>query len=203
MSTWMILRSSTPCSECGSGNGQSPRLLRFYQEPAWGRCPGNVIRQGNEECVNLGNHSTPTVGLHSSPQDGIACYTEMSSYEQGERTLAVPVMAHADATMLVTMDRNFYSYAFWQQGLATGARLLFRLSSVLNLPREEVLADRSYLSTVYASAQDRKKGRDGVRVRVIKYTLEGIPDAEPRYRLVTNWMDPTEAAAQTGGRAGR
>ncbi|MBU2858042.1 hypothetical protein HF289_14635 [Acidithiobacillus ferrooxidans] len=112
-------------------------------------------------------------------------------------------MAHADATMLVTMDRNFYSYAFWQQGLATGARLLFRLSSVLNLPREEVLADRSYLSTVYASAQDRKKGRDGVRVRVIKYTLEGIPDAEPRYRLVTNWMDPTEAAAQTGGRAGR
>ncbi|MHB0873020.1 MAG: hypothetical protein ACYCQH_09325 [Acidithiobacillus ferrooxidans] len=35
-------------------------------------------------------------------------------YEQGERTLAVPVMAHADATMLVTTDRNFYSYAFWQ-----------------------------------------------------------------------------------------
>ena len=47
MSTWMILRSSAPCSECGSGNGQSPRLLRFYQEPAWERCPGNVIRQSN------------------------------------------------------------------------------------------------------------------------------------------------------------
>ncbi|RBM02095.1 hypothetical protein C3R74_03825 [Acidithiobacillus ferridurans] len=35
-------------------------------------------------------------------------------------------------------------------------------------------------------------------MRVIEYTLDGIPDAEPRYRLVTNWMNPTEAAAQTG-----
>ncbi len=30
----------------------------------------------------------------------------------------------------------------------------------------------------------------------LKYkSLEGIPDAEPRYRLVTNWMDPAEAPA--------
>ena len=35
MSTWMILRSSAPCSEFGSGNGQPPGLLRFYQEAAW------------------------------------------------------------------------------------------------------------------------------------------------------------------------
>ncbi|MEY2335941.1 hypothetical protein AB4094_15520 [Acidithiobacillus ferrianus] len=32
-------------------------------------------------------------------------------------------------------------------------------------------------------------------MRVIEYILEGIPDAEPRYRLVTNWMDPAEAPA--------
>jgi len=31
----MILRSLAPCSECGSGNGQPPGLLRFYQEAAW------------------------------------------------------------------------------------------------------------------------------------------------------------------------
>ncbi|MHB1494272.1 MAG: IS4 family transposase [Acidithiobacillus sp.] len=123
------------------------------------------------------------------------CYAEMGSYEQSERTLAGPVMAHADATMLITADRNFYSYAFWQQSLATGARLLFRLSSVLKLPREKILADGSYLSTIYSSTQDRKKGRGGIRVRIIEYTLDGIPDAEPRYRLITNWMDPTEAPA--------
>jgi hypothetical protein len=118
------------------------------------------------------------------------CYAEMGSYEQSERTLAGPVMAHADATMLITADRNFYSYAFWQQSLATGARLLFRLSSVLKLPREKILADGSYLSTIYSSTQDRKKGRGGIRVRIIEYTLDVIPDAEPRYRLITNWMDP-------------
>ncbi|MBU2847652.1 hypothetical protein HF925_03445 [Acidithiobacillus ferriphilus] len=61
----------------------------------------------------------------------VAYEAEMGSYEQSELTLAGSVMAHADATMLITADRNFYSYAFWQQSLATGARLLFRLSSVL------------------------------------------------------------------------
>lgn len=125
----------------------------------------------------------------------VAYEAEMGSYEQSELTLAGSVMAHADATMLITADRNFYSYAFWQQSLATGARLLFRLSSVLKLPREKILADGSYLSTIYSSTQDRKKGRGGIRVRIIEYTLDGIPDAEPSYRLTTNWMDPTEAPA--------
>jgi hypothetical protein len=118
------------------------------------------------------------------------CYAAPVPYEQSERELARSVIAHADATMLVTADRGFYSYDFWKQANATGAKLLFRLSRTLILPREEILPDCSYLSTV-----DRKLQRHGIRVRVIDYALRGIPDAEPSYRLVTNWLDPTESHA--------
>ncbi len=123
------------------------------------------------------------------------CYAEPGPYAQSERDLAISVIAHADASMLVTADRGFYSHDFWKQANATGARLLFRLSGTLKLPREENLPDGSYLSTVYPSNGDRKKQRHGIRVRVIEYALKGIPDAEPRYRLLTNWLDPAEAPA--------
>ena len=74
------------------------------------------------------------------------CYAEPGPYERGERELALSVMAHADSSMLVTADRGFYSYAFWKHSLDTGARLLFRPSSVVQLPREEVLPDGGLIS---------------------------------------------------------
>jgi len=36
---------------------------------------------------------------------------------------------------------------------------------------------------------------DGVWVRVIEYTLEDMPGAEPLYRLVTTILDPEQAPA--------
>ena len=32
-------------------------------------------------------------------------------------------------------------------------------------------------------------------MRVIEYTLKGIPDAESSYRLITSWLDPAAAPA--------
>lgn len=91
--------------------------------------------------------------------------------------------------MLVTADRNFYSYAFWQRALATGAKLLFRVKRNLRLPREKELTDGSYLTTLYACDQDRRRKTNGTVVCVIEYVLDGIPDPEPSYRLITNWFD--------------
>ena len=125
----------------------------------------------------------------------ILCYATPGRHEQSERELARPVIAHADASMLVTAGRGFYSYDFWKEANATGARLLFRLSRTPILPREEILPDGSCLSTVYPSTVDRKQQRHGIRVRVIDYALRGIPDAESSYRLITNWLDPMESPA--------
>lgn len=121
------------------------------------------------------------------------CYANPGPYATGEVTLAEPVIDQADASMLVTADRNFYSYAFWQRAIASGAQLLFRVKRNVRLPREKELADGSYLTTLYACDRDRRRQTNGTVVRVIEYVLDGIPDPEPSYRLITNWLDVNAA----------
>lgn len=123
------------------------------------------------------------------------CYANPGPYATGELSLAEQVMDQADASMLVTADRNFYSHAFWQRAGKTGAKLLFRVKRNLRLPREKGLTDGSYLTTLYASDKDRRRRANGTVVRVIEYALDGIPDPEPSYRLITNWFDIEAAPA--------
>lgn len=123
------------------------------------------------------------------------CHANPGPCAVGELTLAGPVIDQADATMLVTADRNFFNYPFWHRAHATGARLLFRARANQRLPRETELADGSYLTTLYASEKDRRRQKDGTVVRVIEYALDGIPNPEPSYRLVTNWLDIEAAPA--------
>ena len=65
----------------------------------------------------------------------------------------------------------------------------------LRLPRETVLADGSYLTTIHPSDKDRRHHTGGVRVRVIECRLEGVAGAEPLYRLVSSILDPAQAPA--------
>lgn len=123
------------------------------------------------------------------------CHANPGPYKTGEIVLAEAVIDRADGTMLVMADRNFYGFGFWQRSLKTGATLLFRVKKNLRLPREQELADGSYLSTVYPDDKHRRHKQNGVTVRVIEYALDGIPDAEPSYRLVTNWLDGAKAPA--------
>jgi len=48
---------------------------------------------------------------------------------------------------------------------------------------------------VYPGTKARRRKTDGIQVRVIEYTLEGIDDPEPVYRLITNWLDSAAAPA--------
>ena len=124
------------------------------------------------------------------------CHANEGTYATSEIALAGPVIDCADASMLVMADRNFYGYPFWQRATQTAAKLLFRVKSNLLLPREQDLGDGSYLCCVYPSAKDRRHQTNAIQVRVIEYTLEGIADGEPGYRLVTNWLSDQEAPAQ-------
>ena len=58
------------------------------------------------------------------------------------------------------------------------------------------LPDGSYLSRIYKSASDRRKGRKTVLVRIIEYRLTDVPGAEPIYRLITTFLDPNLAPAK-------
>lgn len=122
--------------------------------------------------------------------------TQMAGYATGEITLAKVVLGALRKGMLCLADRQFFGCQMWQQGLATGAQLLWRVKKNTRLPCEKRLADGSYLSRIYASDKDRRHQRNGRRVRVIEYRLEGVAGAEPLYRLVTSILDPEQAPAQ-------
>jgi hypothetical protein len=97
--------------------------------------------------------------------------------------------------MLCLADRNFFGFDLWKKACATGADLLWRVKKNLRLPCEKRLPDGSYLSTIYRSDKDRRQGIHGIRVRVVEYTLEGVADAEPIYRLATSILDWEQAPA--------
>src|SRR4051795_11467357 len=119
----------------------------------------------------------------------------LGPYATGEITLAREVLTVLRPGMLCLADRQFFGHALWLLALDTGADLLWRVKHNLRLPREAVLADGSYLTTVYSSDKDRRHRTGGVRVRVVEYRLEGVAEAEPLYRLVTTILDPAKAPA--------
>jgi len=137
----------------------------------------------------------------------------------GERELAGELLGRLAAGMLVLADRGFYSFGLWRQAAATGADLLWRVSSPLQLPVLRVLPDGSWLSAVTdpvqghrasnrrsyrkTSARPRKAPRPrripAVPVRVIAFTLTVTSDdgttRTEGYRLVTTLLDPAAAPA--------
>ena len=119
----------------------------------------------------------------------------LGSFAEGETTLAHAALPALQPGMLCLADRQFFGHALWQVAMDTGADLLWRVKHNLRLPREAVLADGSYLTTVYPSDKDRRHRTGGVRVRVVEYRLEGVAEAEPLYRLVTTILDPAKAPA--------
>lgn len=121
--------------------------------------------------------------------------TQLGPYATGEITLAKAALSALRQGMLCLADRNFFGFALWVQARSTGADLLWRIKINARLPREQPLADGSYLSRIYASDSDRRRQRHGVTVRVIEYRLQGVSEAEPIYRLLTSLLDPAQAPA--------
>jgi len=128
-------------------------------------------------------------GTHVVAAAGIAPY---SHSEQAMAAQLLPAKLTPD--MLVLADRNFYGFKLWRTACATGAKLVWRVTSTLKLPVQQMLSDGSYLSTVFEGS-DRAR-RSGQTVRVIDYTLQdSATPVQDSYRLVTNILDPQAAPA--------
>lgn len=121
---------------------------------------------------------------------------QQGPYRTSEIELARSVLGRLRPGMLCLADRNFYSFALWSQAAATGAELVWRMKANAVLPCVERLEDGSYLSKIYPSEKDRRHDRHALWVRVIEYRLEGLPDAEPLYRLLTTILLPNVAPAR-------
>jgi hypothetical protein len=121
--------------------------------------------------------------------------TQLGPYSTGEITLAKAALSALGKGMLCLADRNFFGFPLWVQARSTGADLLWRIKTNARLPRQQPLADGSYLSRIYRAESDRRAQRNAVTVRVIEYRLHGVTEAEPIYRLLTSLLDPEQAPA--------
>lgn len=116
-----------------------------------------------------------------------------------------PPLKHMDNSMLCLAERGFNGYEYWHQARATGAPLLWRRANNRRLPVKAVLADGSFLSEIHPPRRSNTTPNNIpsqeagelalVTVRVIEYAMPGLPDAEPRYRLLTTLLDAQAAPA--------
>lgn len=121
---------------------------------------------------------------------------ELGPYRGDEWELCQWLLGALEPGMLLLADRGFNGFEHWQQALATGAQLLWRATESRLLPVKQMLADGSYLSVIEPTGQSRcSTAEQALPVRVIEYQLPGVPDAAPRYRLITSLLDPQQAPA--------
>jgi hypothetical protein len=157
---------------------------------------GNCAAFGRPE-ASRGESAFPQLRFVALVENGthILFGAHLGGFAEGETTLAHGVLEALQPGMLCLADRQFFGHVLWGEAAATGADLLWRVKRNLRLPREAVLADGSFLTTVYPSEKDRRHRTAGVRARAVEYRLEGVADAEPLYRLVTTVLDPAAAPA--------
>ena len=119
----------------------------------------------------------------------------LGAYRSAEWDICKPLLARLSAGMLCLADRGFNGYNHWKAACDTGAQLLWRSVGNRQFPVIKMLDDGSYLSAIYPDTKSRRSRRGEIVVRVIEYALPGVPDAAPRYRLVTTLLDPVQAPA--------
>lgn len=120
----------------------------------------------------------------------------LGAYRASEWAVCEPLMQRLSAGMLCLADRGFDGYTHWAAARATGAQLLWRCAANRLLPPQKHLPDGSYLSTIVPTRVCKAQAfEQAIPVRVIEYALPGVPDAQPRYRLLTTLLDPDAAPA--------
>jgi hypothetical protein len=118
---------------------------------------------------------------------------EVGAYRTSEVELARALVGRLGPGVVLLADRGLYGFALFSQAAATGADLLWRVSSNLQPRPLETLADGSWLAEVVPGGAKRRS--TPLRVRVIDYSVDDGRDQAATYRLVTTLTDPLEAPA--------
>jgi Insertion element 4 transposase N-terminal/Transposase DDE domain len=130
------------------------------------------------------------------------CDAVLRPFRGGEAPPALRLLRSVGPGMLLLWDRGFHSYEMVRATSGRGAHFLGRTKGNVVLRPTEVLADGSFLASIYPTPQARRRGEDGIAVRVIEYALDtpAGPGRE-KYRLITSLLDerafPAEQLAAT------
>lgn len=120
---------------------------------------------------------------------------QLGPYRKSEAALAAGVLPALTGAMLCLADRGLLGFDLWRTAAATGAALLWRAGASFTLPVLERFPDGSYRSVLRWNASCRSADRTPLPVRVVAYTLPGVPAARAPYRLVTTILEPARAPA--------
>lgn len=126
----------------------------------------------------------------------VICAAQLGAYGTSEITLAADVVPSLTGEMLCLADRGLLSFDLWREAAVTGAALVWRAGATFTLPLLERFPDGSYRSELRWNSFCRSPDRTPIPVRVIEYTLPGVPEAATMYRLVTTVLDPERAPAE-------
>lgn len=147
--------------------------------------------------ASRGTTAFPQIRFVSLVENGthVLFGSRLGPYLSAENTLAQELFPLLGKGMLCLADRGFFNYQMWMRAAGGGADLLWRVKKNIRLPVMENLPDGSYLSKIYPTEKDRRHDSGAVIVRVIEYRLQGVPEADPKYRLITTILDPEQAPA--------
>ena len=105
---------------------------------------------------------------------------EVGSYDTGEKTLAQGLYPRLRPDELLSADRGFYSWPAWDIAQATGAALLWRAPTQLDLPVVRVLPDGTYLTVLIKPAiRGARRGRllAAARAGLDLGDIDAVPNA--------------------------
>jgi hypothetical protein len=152
---------------------------------AFGR-PTAGVKRGDGAFPQIRKVSLVELGTHVE-----VAFAFQGVHSGGEQDAVPALLDHLPPDSLLLEDRGFFSYPSWKSADGRGIRLLVRASATLILDSTQNLADGSYLAKVYPSSYCRDKDRDGIVVRVIRYTLDDGQrfGHQQEHRLLTNLLD--------------
>src|SRR3954453_16209673 len=162
---WRLVSLDGSCLEVADTTENAAAFGR----PGGGRGEGAFPQVRFVALVRNGTNALFAARLGARGENGthVVFGARLGGFADGETTLAHGAVPALGPGMLCLADRQFFGHALWREAAATGADLLWRVKRNLRLPRETVLADGSFLTTVYPSEKDRRHRTDGVRVRVV------------------------------------
>jgi hypothetical protein len=129
-----------------------------FERPSGNRGAGAFPQVRKLSLVELGTHAELAIAIKP-----IGC---------GERTMVEALLRHLTPGMLLLLDQGFFSEKLWRKLVRRGVGVLARVTTQMILDPIQSLPDGSYLAKIYKGDYNRRKDRDGVVVRVIRYTLD-------------------------------
>jgi hypothetical protein len=159
--------------------------------------PGNRARYGKAPVAGPKASPLPLIRFVALCEIGthVLFAARMAAWKVSEVALARLLIERLEPGMLCLADRLFYGFDLWNQALATGADLLWRVQKQVRLPLLQMLPDGSYLSELRArSTAPAAKRALRVPVRVIEFNAL-VGRKRHHYRLITTLLDPKLAPA--------